>query len=351
MLQQRTATVLRSITKQYIARAVPISSASIVGESGLDVSSATIRNEMVFLENDGYIIRPHHAAGSIPSDKGYRYYVGTLSHIELPLAEKRLIDHLFHQVEDNLEEWLGLAVTLLAQRVQNVAVITMPKPPACKLKHLELVSLQDRLALLVIVLHGAILRQQLINFDEPVLQAEFTAIAGRLNQVYAELPASRIATKEEKFTAAEARITDCLLKIMQTEDERGYEEPYLDGLHYLMNQPEFSGGGQRISGLVSLIEQRKLMDMILPELFNDYDVSVAIGRENKQEAIQDYSVVIGRYGLIDEAVGTIAIIGPTRMPYARTISTIDYMTSMMSRLVADLYRGGTTKNNQWVNGN
>ena len=346
MLQQRTATVLTSITKQYISRAVPVSSASIVGESGLDVSSATIRNEMVFLESGGYIIRPHHAAGSIPSDKGYRYYVGSLSHIELPTAEKRLIDHLFHQVEENLEEWLGLAVTLLAQRVQNVAVITMPKPPACKLKHLELVSLQGRLALLVVVLQGAILRQQLINFDEPVSQTELTTIAAKLNRVYAELSALMIATKKEKLTATERRITDYLLKIMQAEDERGYEEPYLDGLHYLMNQPEFSSGGQRISGLVSLIEQRMLMDMIIPELISDYDVRVIIGKENKQEAIQDYSVVISRYGLIDEAVGTIAIIGPTRMPYARTICTIDYMTSMMSRLVADLYRGRTTNNNQ-----
>ncbi len=346
MLQQRTATVLTSITKQYISRAVPVSSASIVGESGLDVSSATIRNEMVFLESGGYIIRPHHAAGSIPSDKGYRYYVGSLSHIELPTAEKRLIDHLFHQVEENLEEWLGLAVTLLAQRVQNVAVITMPKPPACKLKHLELVSLQGRLALLVVVLQGAILRQQLINFDEPVSQTELTTIAAKLNRVYAELSALMIATKKEKLTATERRITDYLLKIMQAEDERGYEEPYLDGLHYLMNQPEFSSGGQRISGLVSLIEQRMLMDMIIPELISDYDVRVIIGKENKQEAIQDYSVVISRYGLIDEAVGTIAIIGPTRMPYARTICTIDYMASMMSRLVADLYRGRTINNNQ-----
>ncbi|UCE97120.1 MAG: heat-inducible transcription repressor HrcA [Dehalococcoidia bacterium] len=346
MLQQRTATVLKSITKQYITRAVPVSSASIVGESGLDVSSATIRNEMVFLESGGYIIRPHHAAGSIPSDKGYRYYVGSLSHIELPLAEKRLIDHLFHQVEENLEEWLGLAVTLLAQRVQNVAVITMPKPPACKLKHLELVSLQDRLALLVVVLQGAILRQQLINFDKPVLQTELTTIAAKLNQVYTELPAERINTKQEKFTATEKRIIHYLIKIMQDEDERGHEEPYLDGLHYLMNQPEFSSGGQRISELVSLIEQRKLMDIIIPELFNNYDVRVIIGKENKLEAIQDYSIVISRYGLIDEAVGNIVIIGPTRMPYARTISTIGYMTSMMSRLVADLYRGRTTNNSQ-----
>jgi len=337
MLQPRTAAVLKSITKQYITRAMPVSSASIVGDGGLDVSSATIRNEMVFLEGDGYIIRPHHAAGSIPSDKGYRYYVGTLSHIELPEAEKRLIDHLFHQVEENLEEWLGLAVTLLAQRVQNVAVMTMPKQPDCKLKHLELVSLQGCLALVVLVLNGAILRQQLANFDKPISQNELTAIAAGLNEAYSGLSASQIGAKGDKLPDNEQRITDCLLKIMQAEDKRGHEEPYLDGLHYLMNQPEFNTGGQRIAGLVGLIEQRKLMDIILPEAINTYDVQVVIGKENREEAIQDCSVVISRYGLSDEAVGTIGIVGPTRMPYARTISTIGYIVSMMSRLVAELY--------------
>ncbi len=337
MLQFRTATVLKSITKQYIARAVPVSSASIVGDSGLDVSSATIRNEMVSLENAGYIIRPHHAAGSLPSDKGYRYYVGTLSHLELPAAEKRLIDHLFHQVEENLEEWLGLAVTILAQRVQNVAIITMPKPPACKLKHVELVSLQDCVALMVLVLYGAILRQQLINFNQPIFQENLTAIAAKLNEAYNGFSAPQIQAEQDEFSDTEQHIVDYLLKLMQTEDDRGHEEPYLDGLHYLMNQPEFNTGGQRISGLVGLIEQRQLMDIILPGIVDSHSIQVVIGKENREEAIQDCSVVISRYGLPGEAIGTIGIVGPTRMPYARTISTIDYMGAMMSRLVAELY--------------
>jgi heat-inducible transcriptional repressor len=318
---------------------MPISSASIVGESGLDVSSATIRNEMAFLEDDGYIIRPHHAAGSVPSDKGYRYYVGTLSHIELPVAEKRQIDHLFHQVEENLEEWLGLAVTLLAQRVQNVAVITIPKPPACNLKHLELVSLQDRMALVVLVLHGAILRQQLINFDRPISQNELTNIAAGLNETYCGLSAQQIRANRDELSDTEQHIVDCLLKIMQTEDDRVHEEPYLDGLHYMMNQPEFNAGGKQIAGLVGLIEQRQLIDIMLPEEFDKNDVHVVIGKENREQVIQDCSVVICRYGLADEAIGTIGIVGPTRMPYARTISTIGYMASMMSRLVAELYGG------------
>ena len=115
-------------------------SQSITNDYELGVSAATIRNEMAHLEQEGYITRPHPSAGSIPSDKGYRYYVESLSDIKLPLAEQRLISHLFHQVERELDEWLSLAATLIAQMVQNVAVVTMPKPAACQFKHLELVA-------------------------------------------------------------------------------------------------------------------------------------------------------------------------------------------------------------------
>ncbi len=336
MLSPRAATVLRSIARQYISRAVPVSSASVIDDCGLEVSSATIRNEMARLEEDGYIIRPHHAAGSMPSDRGYRYYVATLRDVELPLAEQRLIRHLFHQVEEELEQWLSLAVTLIAQRVQNVAVVTMPKSAACQLKHLELVSLQDQLALVVLVLRGARVRQQLVTLDQLMLQAELTIIANRLNDAYSGLSSSQIPAKGVKLSPAERLVTDCLLKMMKAEDERECEAPYLDGLHYLLNQPEFSGGRRMVS-LIGLVEDRKLVEVMLPDELDNYGVRVIIGKENKAEVIQDYSVVISRYGLPDEAVGTIGVVGPTRMPYARAISAIGYMASMMSTLVAELY--------------
>ena len=124
MLSPRSETILKSIVGQYIARAVPVPSQSIINDYELAVSPATIRNEMAHLEQEGYIIRPHPSAGSIPSDKGYRFYVESLSDIELPLAEQFLISHLFHQVEREMEEWLSLAATLTAQLVQNVAMVS-----------------------------------------------------------------------------------------------------------------------------------------------------------------------------------------------------------------------------------
>ncbi|MFC1907998.1 heat-inducible transcriptional repressor HrcA [Chloroflexota bacterium] len=336
MLTSRAGTILRSIVGQYIARATPVSSQSIIDTYELGVSAATIRNEMAHLEQEGYITRPHSSAGSMPSDKGYRYYVETLRDIQLPLAEQRLINHLFHQVEKELNEWLNLAVTIIAQLAQNVAVVTMPKLAACQVKHLELVALHDSLALLVLVLHGAKARQQLITFTRAISQAELTAIANKLNTAYSGLTSSQILDKNTELSPVEQQITDCLLKVMETEDKHEYEEPYLDGLHFILNQPEFVQG-HRMLTLMELIEHRDLLRNIVPLGLGSHGVQVIIGGENKAEVIHDYSVVIGQYGLLDEAVGTIGVVGPTRMPYARAISIVDYLSLVLSRLVSELY--------------
>ncbi len=348
-MNNRTAAILSSITRQYISRAAPVSSASVVSDCGLDISSATIRNEMVTLENAGFIIRPHHAAGSVPSDKGYRFYVENLNYVDLPLEEQRLISHLFHQVEENLEQWLSLAVTLLSQRVQNIAIMTSPKPPSCRFKHMELVSLQENLALAVLVLRGAMVRQQLVNFEQTVTQEELRIIADKTVKNYTGLTALQISNKKTELSPNEQRVTDCIIKLMRTEDGRSNEDSYIDGLHYLMNQPEFNSGSRLVS-LMGLVEQRKLIEAMMDNQLNEYGVQVIIGKENRAESIQNFSVVLSRYGIPDEAVGTIGVVGPTRMHYGRTISAISFMASMMSKLISDLY-GREAQNNKKIQNN
>jgi heat-inducible transcriptional repressor len=315
---------------------VPVPSQSLIGNRELAVSSATIRNEMAHLEEEGYITRPHPSAGGIPSDKGYRFYVETLSDIELPLAEQFLISHLFHQVEREMEEWLSLAATLAAQLVQNVAIVAMPKTAHCQFKHLELVYLRESLALVVLVLEGARLKQQLLTFDQAISQAELTRIANKLNKAYSGLSRVRISAKKLKLSAAEKQVTDCLLKIMQAEDEHEFELSRLDGLHFTLNQPEFRQG-QRGLALMELVEGHRLLQSVAPKGLGEEGVQVIIGKENRAAAIQDCSVVISRYGLPGEAVGIMGVVGPTRMPYARTISTVGYLSSVLNRLVAELY--------------
>ncbi|GAI43345.1 unnamed protein product, partial [marine sediment metagenome] len=240
----------------------------------------TIRNEMAHLEEKGYITRSHPSAGGIPSDKGYRYYVETLRDIQLPLAEQRLINHLFHQVEKELEKWLNLAATLIAQLVQDVAVVTMPKPVACQFKYLELVALHDSLALLVLVLRGAKAKQQLITFAQVISQSELTAIANKLNSTYSDLTSSQILAKGTGLSPTEQQITDCLLKVMKTEDEQEYAEPYLDGLHFILNQPEFAHS-HRVLTLMELVEHRNLLRSIIPLGLTSQGVQVIIGKRGK----------------------------------------------------------------------
>ncbi len=336
MLSPRSETILKSIVGQYIARAVPVPSQRIINDYELAVSPATIRNEMAQLEKEGYITRPHPSAGSIPSDKGYRYYVESLSDIELPLAERLLVSHLFHQVERELEEWLSLAATLTAQLVQNVAIVTIPKPANSRFRHLELVALKDSLALVVLVLHGARLRQQLITFDQVISQQELSTLANKLNAAYSGLARAKIAAKKIKPSPTEQQVTDCLLKIMQDEDEQEYEHSSLDGLHFTLNQPEFRHG-QRGQALMELVDDRSLLRSIDPGERGSRGIKVIIGKENKTEAIQDCSVVLSQYGLPEEAVGIVGVVGPTRMPYARTISAVDYLSSVLNQLVAELY--------------
>ena len=336
MLSPRSETILKSIVGQYIARAVPVPSQSIINDYELAVSPATIRNEMAHLEQEGYITRPHPSAGSIPSDKGYRYYVETLSDIELPLAEQLLISHLFHQVERELEEWLSLAAALTAQLAQNVAIVTMPKPANCQFKHLELVALKDSLVLVVLVLHGARLKQQLITFDQVISQSELTKVANKLNVAHSGLTRARILANKINLSPTEQQVTDCLLKIMQAEDGQEYEKSCLDGLHFTLNQPEFRRGHRGLA-LMELVDCQKLLKTVAPEELGSRGVQVIIGKENKTEDIQDYSVVISKYGLPEEAAGIVSVVGPTRMPYGRTISAVGYLSSMLSQLVAELY--------------
>jgi heat-inducible transcriptional repressor len=342
MLSSRKQAILKSIVEQYINRAIPVPSQQIVKEYEIAVSSATVRNEMAFLEHEGYIMRPHTSSGSIPSDKGYRYYVETLNDPAMPVSERFLIDHLFHQVEDELENWLSLAATMLSRMTQNVAVVSLPRTADARFKHVELVSMQDSLGLIVFVLDGAKVKQQLINFALPVDQSQLTGISNKLNQNYFGLNREQITSAKAGLSPVEKAISDYLVRIMQVEDEKNSEVAYLDGWHFLLNQPEFEQTRQ-IMALMELAEQRDLLRTISPHGMPDHGVQVVIGKENEAEAIQSYSIVIGRYGLPGEAMGTVGIVGPTRMQYARNLSVVNYLAAVLSELISELY-GKKTKN-------
>ncbi len=336
MLTPRTEIILKSIIDWYIDHATPVSSQNLVHDYGLRVSSATVRNEMAYLEQEGYIVRPHTSAGSVPSDKGYRFYVSSLNEVALPLSEQRMINHIFHQVEGKVEEWLSLAAAIIAQLSQNTAVITVPKPAGCQYRHLELVSIQDLTVLLVLVLRGARIKQVLLTLENPISQAELSSISAKMNQTYEGMTTEQIKDKTLKASPLEEKITESLITIMKLEDEQGYNQSYLEGLHFMLSQPEFSRN-QKIIAIIELLEHRAMLGTILPPETDVRKIQVVIGSENKAEVAQDCSLVISRYGPPKEASGMIVVVGPTRMAYPRVISSVSYLSALLSRLMGELY--------------
>lgn len=337
-LATRQELVLRIIVQEYITKATPVASETLVRNYRLGISPATVRNYMARLEEQGYLSRPHTSAGSVPMAKAYRYYVQSLAQdLELSPAERLLINKLFEESEGNAEEWVRLAASLLSRLAHNTALVTMPKAPTTRLKHVELVSLADRLALLIVVLHEIRIKQQLLNFDEPVTQDELSRIANKLNTLFSSMTSSEIRRKKAELLASERRALDAVLNVIDEQDRRSTDRPYLEGLRLMLNQPEFLPSG-RMLDIMELMENLEWLSSILARQTKDTDVNVLIGEESQQDALRDLSVIFGRYGIPDDIGGTIGVLGPTRMDYGHSIAAVRYFCQVLSNLLMNLYR-------------
>lgn len=339
MLTQRQGRILQFIVGEYISAANPVGSLAITSKCGLGISSATVRNDMARLEEEGYILRRHVSGGGVPSDKGYRYYVESLVKDEgIPVDEQLMLSHMFHQVERELEEWTHLAAALLARMAHNVAVVTFPKAAESRIKYVELVALQESLGMLILLLQEAKLRQHLIAFDRAVSQGELKAISRDLNEQFYGLTWPQVVAKRAKLPSLGEQVKDAMVQVMVSEDERMYEEPYIEGLRHILTQPEFEQR-QDLLRIMEVLESGHIASSLLPEVLVNEGVKVVIGEENREEAMKGCSMVITRYGIPGEMSGALGIIGPTRMPYERAISAVRYMGSLMSSLVSELCGG------------
>lgn len=337
-LTPRQEAVLKIIVREYIDRAMPVASETITRSYPVGVSPATIRNDMACLEEEGYITRPHISAGAIPSTKGYRCYAEPLGEsAELPLSEQHLIQEFLERVEKEFEELAKITSALLARLVKNVAVVTTPKVIPCRFKHLELVALQEFLVLLILVMYQSKLTRQLLHFSTPVTGAELTTITNKLNNAYSGLTASEIQAKRLELSPLERQVTDIIVNLMAMEDELEYDEPCLEGLRLMLRQPEFISGS-RILNMVELLEEGKWLRTVLPRELGEGKIKLIIGDENSDEFLRDLSLVFTRYGIPSEVSGAIGVIGPTRMDYARAISSVRYLSGVLSKLVAEAYQ-------------
>lgn len=336
VLTERRATILGLVVREYVQTAEPVSSKALVDRRGLDVSSATVRNEMARLEDEGYITHPHTSAGRIPSDLGYRTYVQSLMAEEpVGLEEQRTITHQLHQVAGALEDWLSLTATILAGAVGNVAVVTRPRTVmAGRLRHLQLVELNPDTALLVAVMDDGRLRQRLVALRAPTTQTHLQERAARLNARLAGVDgASARAFAAELADPDEAGIVRATAELI--EEHRGVEETYLDGLSRALRQPEFADPDRMLDAVARLQTYRLRALLEGAADAHPGETRVVIGSELAADEMQDWSVVIARYGDSD-AAGTVAVVGPTRMAYERTIPRVRYIASLMGQLLRDM---------------
>ena len=327
---ERRETVLRVIVEDYITGAVPVASKAIVERYGLKVSPATVRNDTAYLEQEGYIIHPHHSAGSIPTDKAYRYYVELIGEdIDFPPVEEYLTSYILNEAKEGLEQWLKTVAALLAGLVRNLVVITSPKPVRCRFKHLDLVSLHDFMALLIVVLYEARIKRQVLSFQRKVSQDELTRLANKLTLGYAGMTSSEILAKKEGLSSEERQISECLTEVITAEDKLEYGEPHLEGLRLLLSQPEFTSSPSMLR-ILEVLEKEDWLRNILCQEFKRGEVKVVIGEENPEPALHHLSLITSQYGQPDRASGIVGVIGPKRMDYAKTISSLNCLSALLS---------------------
>ncbi|MQF48467.1 heat-inducible transcription repressor HrcA [SAR202 cluster bacterium AC-647-N09_OGT_505m] len=337
MLTQRKTDLLKTVVGEYIGSASPVASETVAKKHSPGLSSATVRNEMAHLEFEGYITRPHHSAGAVPSDKGYRFYVETLSQWEeLPSESQHTVRYQFTRAGRDIDGWTRLAATALAQLVNNAALVTYPREPESRLIRVNLVQIQESLAFLIVVLQEVKLRKQLVPLTEPLTSDDLQMMGNRLNDSFSGLSRREILSKPMDVSPLQRTVTDMILDIMETEDRALYNDHYVEGLQHLLSQPEFSEGS-KAREMVEVLEDKELPKMVLAEAPEWGHMKVIIGGENRVTFLHPLSMIVCQYGLPGGGLGSISALGPTRMEYSRTIAGVRFIASLMTDLMAQVH--------------
>ena len=335
-LTQRQESILELIIREFVATAEPVGSKRLVEAYGLDVSPATVRNEMKRLEQLGYLTHPHTSAGRVPTHRGYRYFVQhLLPETRLPTTVRRTIRHQFHQVQAEVDQWLQLSASVLARTARSAAITTAPRADHTHFKHLELISLQAQTVLLVLVLQGGAVRQQIISLSEPRSQAELSQLSNRLNDILAGKTWMQIQQLESEPDDLARRVVELVGDILYHEDER-LDEVYHEGLIYMLRSPEFSDQSSA-QQVIEIFENPIILGPFLAEARQLPGVQIILGGEGPYENLPDVSLVLSRYGRPSYGAGVVGVVGPLRMPYAYTISAVRFISQLLTGLLSELY--------------
>lgn len=332
--QPRRLQVLQAIVEDYVSLREPVGSKALVERHRLGVSSATVRNEMAALEEEGLIVAPHTSAGRVPTDKGYRVFVDRISEVKpLSAAERRAVRTLLDSEADT-EHVMETTVRLLAQLTQQVAVAQFPHEDGSTVRHLDLVSLAPTRALVVLILSTGRVDQRLLTFEEPVADEELGALRALLMPLIdgvGPLQAAAVLDMAAERVPPERRASaGVVVAAVRALLEAGRQDRIvLAGTANLARSPQDFRSS--IGPILEALEEQVVLLRLLTEMEQDaHGVSVRIGAENGA-SLADTSVVAAAYG--PGAVAKVGVIGPTRMDYPGTMAAVRAIARYLSRIL------------------
>ena len=333
MLDIRSRTLLKTLVEHYIADGQPVGSRALSKFTGLDLSPATIRNVMADLEEAGFVASPHTSAGRIPTAKGYRIFVDSLLTVR-PLEARQL-----DKIEDALQlaqpqQLIANASQLLSSLTHFAGIVMAPRRNTPKIRQIEFLSLSEKRILLIIVTHDGDVQNRILLTDKAYSPSELTQAANYLNQNFQGLDFAEIRAR---LTAEIRQLKDDIKPLMSLTLEAGdaalaeSASPYvISGEKNLLDVEELSSNMKRLRELFELFEQRSSL-MGLLDVSNQADgVQIFIGGESGIAPLDECSVVAAPYEVDGRVVGSVGVIGPTRMAYERVIPIVDITAKLLS---------------------
>lgn len=337
MLNERKKKILQIIIEDYISSAEPVGSRTIARKYDLGLSPATIRNEMSDLELLGYLEQPHTSAGRIPSAQAYRFYVDAL--IEpgtLTDNDMALIDGWYNERRRNIDDIFQSTAKILSRMTQNVSMVLTNQQTIANFCYLKFLPLDSQHAILCIVADDGSIDTNVVDIPLGMSSEEMDYLAGKMSKLLEDRNLSDISVEilqnVHTDVVEDKLIFSSLLQAVRKMTGRRQEQKvFLGGTKQLLNQPEFRDV-ERVRNLLGIVEEEKVLKDLL-QGGEDSGLKVTIGSENKFTGIQDCSMVQATYRLNGQIVGTMAVLGPTRMEYGKVISVMDYLHKYLKTIL------------------
>lgn len=337
MLDERKLEVLRAIVEDYVATREPVGSKALVERHALGVSSATVRNDMAVLEEEGYIVQPHTSAGRVPTDKGYRVFVDRLATVKpLSPAERRAISTFLEGAVD-LDEIVTRSVRLLAQLTRQVAVVQYPLLTRSTVRHIEVVAMAPTRLLVVLITENGRVDQAVVEVASPLDEQTLADLRARLNvalvgQRLADVGSQLVDFTERFEPAVRPSVAAVVAAVLQNLAEEHDERLAVAGTaNVAAYGREFETG---IRPLLEALEEHVVLLHLLGEATSPLAVNVRIGHENEHQALSSSAVVSASYGTGGELLGSLGVVGPLSIDYPGTIATVRAVARYVGQILA-----------------